>query len=238
MSMPTTQPLRHSPDRRPGIVVDAASVPAWVLRWSERSGRTVRTRPAEATADAARTGDSVLVLRAPTLALERPRIVAALGGLPEDAAVLADALDAALHLDGGLTVVHGVPVSFGERSVGLDEALRRGEDLLHDARALVDAAAVRVPVGTRLVRAWPHELVGELLDADLLVIGGPHTGTEGGVGLITATAVRHAPCAVLLTPRPALIRSDLRAEPMRPWETRWLPTPRVSSESAGVGVDR
>ncbi|HEX5811215.1 MAG TPA: hypothetical protein VFY38_03875, partial [Pseudonocardia sp.] len=121
--------MRHSPDQRPGlVVVDAAAVPAWVRRWSERSGRPVRTRPAEEAADAPRTEDSVLILR-PTPMTEHPRIVAALGGLPEDAAVLAQALDAALHLDGGLTLVHGIPVSFGPRSVGLADALRRGEHL-------------------------------------------------------------------------------------------------------------
>jgi nucleotide-binding universal stress UspA family protein len=56
------------------------------------------------------------------------------------------------------------------------------------------------------VRAWPHEIVGELLDADLLVLGGPRAGTAGRVGLVAGSAVRHAPCAVLLAPRPAYPR--------------------------------
>lgn len=93
-------------------------MPEWVLRWCARSGRTVRAaQVAQAAAVAARTGDSVIVLRADPLA-QRPRIVAALRGLPDDGVVLADALDAAVHLRGCLTVVHGVPLSFGERSVG------------------------------------------------------------------------------------------------------------------------
>jgi nucleotide-binding universal stress UspA family protein len=59
-------------------------------------------------------------------------------------------------------------------------------------------------VEVALVRAWPHEILGERLDADLLVLGGPRAGSNdrvGLVGLVAASAVRHAPCAVLLAPR-------------------------------------
>jgi hypothetical protein len=49
--------------------------------------------------------------------------VVALRSLPDDAVVLIDALDAARHLGGTLDVLHGVPVSFGERSVGREQAL-------------------------------------------------------------------------------------------------------------------
>ena len=153
----------------------------------------------------------------------------ALRGLPDDAAVLADAIDAVVHLRGSLTLVHGVPLSFGERSVGLSDALRRGDDLLLDARALVDAGA-DLPVDTRLVRAWPHELVGEQLDADLLAIGGPRAGVEGGVGLVAATAVRHAPCPVLLAARPAAPWPDRLPDP-RPDTTAPDPMARTSAES-------
>ena len=221
---------RHSLGGRPGLVVDAGAVPEWVLRWSRRSRRIVRISTAQATMVAARTEDSVIVLRAAPLA-ERPRIVAALRSLPDDAAVLADALDAAVHLRGSLTVIHGVPLSFGERSVGLSDALRRGEDLLLEARTLLEAACADVPVDTRLMRAWPHELVGELLDADLLAIGGPRADAEGGIGLVAATAVRHAPCPVLLTPRAAVRWADPQPDAVLARRPR-IPMPRTSAESS------
>ena len=229
MTATAAPPPRHSLDQRPGLVVDSGAVPEWVLHWCERSGRAVRARTVQATAVAARTGDSVIVLRAAPLA-QRPRIAAALRNLPDDAAVLADAIDAAVHLCGSLTVVHGVPLSFGERSVGLADALARGENLLLDARALVDAAGADVPVDTKLERAWPHELVGEQLDADLLAIGGSRADANGSLGLVAATAVRHAPCAVLLATRPAAHRLDLLSDAVR---TRrpWIPIPRIPAES-------
>ena len=59
-----------------------------------------------------------------------------------------------------------------------------------------------MPTEVALVRSWPHEIVGELLDADLLVLGGPRTGSNGRIGLVATSALRHAPCAVLLAPRP------------------------------------
>jgi nucleotide-binding universal stress UspA family protein len=52
-------------------------------------------------------------------------------------------------------------------------------------------------VEVALVRAWPHEILGERLDADLLVLGGQRAGSNdrvGLVGLVAASAVRHAPC--------------------------------------------
>ena len=157
-------------------------------------------RPAEAVASA---GDSVLIPRAEPPRAARPRIVAAVRSLPDDAGVLVEALDAAAHLNGQLVVLHGVPVSFGERSVGRAEAVERGHDVLRDARALVEGADTGVAVEVALVRAWPHEIVGERLDADLLVLGGPRGGSSDRLGLVAGSAVRHAPCAVLLAPRPA-----------------------------------
>jgi nucleotide-binding universal stress UspA family protein len=238
MTAPTTQPLDHSLDGRAALVVDAAAAPEWVLRWCHGSGQGVRTGPlggaSHAVAEGARTGESVLVLRAHLSEPSAPRVVAALHSLPTDVAVLADALDAALHLGGSLTLLHAVPVSFGPRSVGLAEALRLGEDLLHDARALVDFASVPVPLFTRLVRMWPHELVGPHLDADLLAVGGPRTGAEGEVGLVAATAVRHAPCPVLVSARPAAARPGFL------WTRKipGFPTPRRSTESTPTRADR
>jgi nucleotide-binding universal stress UspA family protein len=199
MTAPTTLRIRHGAAGSGRLVVDSSAVPRWVERWCDRSGRPVVARPA-AVASAA--GDRVLIPGAEPPATSCPRVVAALRSLPDDASVLVDALDAAVHLDGRLVVLHGVPLSFGERSVGRDEALDRGRDLLEEARALVDRAGTGVAVEVGLVRAWPHELVGEHLDADLLVLGGARAGSTGRVGLIASSALRHAPCAVLLAPRP------------------------------------
>jgi nucleotide-binding universal stress UspA family protein len=212
MTAPTAAPVRRAAGRPDRLVVDAAAVPAWVRRWCDRSRRAVATRPGDAVAVASATGDSVLVPRAEPMVAVRPRVVVALRSLPDDMSVLIDALDAATHLDGTLTVLHGVPLSFGERTVGRAEAVRNGQDLLEQARALLEGADVAVEVG--LVRAWPHEIVGELLDADLLALGGPRIGSGGRVGLVAASALRHAPCAVLLAPRPAF-RCLSHAPPFR-----------------------
>jgi nucleotide-binding universal stress UspA family protein len=44
-------------------------------------------------------------------------------------------------------------------------------------------------------------VVGERLDADLVVLGGPRPGTDGALGLVALSALHHAPCPVLLVPR-------------------------------------
>jgi len=203
MTAPAARGVRRTAGRPGRLVVNASVVPPWVEEWCDRSGRTVATRSADAVAIASGAGDSVLIPRAEPPRASRPLVVAALRSLPDVACVLVDALDAAAHLNGLLVVLHGVPLSFGERSIGRAEAVDRGRDLLGDARALVEGADTGVAVEVALVRAWPHEIVGELLDADLLVLGGPRVGSSGGVGLVAGSAVRHAPCAVLLAPRPA-----------------------------------
>jgi nucleotide-binding universal stress UspA family protein len=202
MTAPAAPPIRRAagPPRR--LVVDGSAIPAWVKCRCNRSGRSVVTGPVDAVVTACATGDSLLIPHAES-PQARPRVVAALRSLPDDASVLVDALDAATHLDGRLSVLHAVPLSFGERTVGRTEALRHGHEVLDEARALVDGPGDDVGVEVGLVRAWPHEIVGELLDADLLVLGGPRTGSLGRVGLVAASAIRHSPCAVLLAPRPA-----------------------------------
>jgi len=107
--------------------------------------------------------------------------------------------------------VHAVPCSFGERSVDLAGAVDHGRRLLDAAATHADALRGGLALRTQLLRVRPHELVGEALDADLLVIGGPrtvHLRTErrssvqpGGLGLVAHSALHHAPCPVLLTPR-------------------------------------
>jgi nucleotide-binding universal stress UspA family protein len=203
MTAPAAPLVLRTAARPGGLVVDAPTVPDWVRQWCERSGRPVAARPVDALTTGCAAGDSVLLPRPEPPAGRPPRVVAVLRSLPDDMTVLVDALDAAAHLDGRLLVVHGVPVSFGERSIGRDEALDQGRDLLEQARILLGSRGADVPTEVALVRAWPHEIVGELLDADLLVLGGPRSGSGGRIGLVAASAVRHAPCAVLLAPRPA-----------------------------------
>jgi nucleotide-binding universal stress UspA family protein len=217
MTAPAALPVRRATRPVRGLVVDGTTVPTWVRLWCDRGRRCVAARPADALTAASVAGDSVLIPRTDPPA-GRPRIAVALRDLPDDAAVLVDALDAVRYLDGRLTVLHGVPLSFGERTVGLTEALRHGRDVLDQARALAADTTTDTAVEVRLVRAWPYEIVGELLDADLLVIGGPRSGSTGSVGLVAASAIRHAPCPVLLAPRPAMRWSGSPAEPVsRPW---------------------
>ena len=100
-------------------------------------------------------------------------------------------------------VVHGVPVSYGERSVGLDGAVARGHRLLEAARRRLEDEVPGAPVVTRLERAHPHEIVTEEA-AGLLVVGGPAAEAPYGphrFGPVTSSAVHHAPCAVLVVPR-------------------------------------
>ena len=163
-----------------------------------RSGRSVAARPADAVAIGSGAGDSVLVPRAEPPRAARPRVVAAVRSLPDDAPVLVDALDAAAHLNGVLAVLHGVPLSFGERSVGRAEAVDRGRDLLRAARALVEGAGTGVPVEIALAPAWPHEILGELLDADLLV-GRPASGS--GWSQAPPCDTHRAPCCSHHGPR-------------------------------------
>lgn len=201
MTAPATPLVLHAAARPGGLVVDGPTVPAWVRRWCERSGRPVSARSVDALTIGCAAGESVLLPRTEPPTERPPRVVAALRGLPDDTVVLIDALDAARHLDGRLLLMHGVPVSFGERSVGRDEAVDNGRDLLERARVLLADRGASVPTEVALVRSWPHEIVGERLKADLLVLGGPRTGSNGRIGLVATSAVRHAPCSVLLAPR-------------------------------------
>jgi len=137
-----------------------------------------------------------------------PRVVAAVRNLPDDAPVVTDAVACAALLGGRLTIVHAVPRSFAERSVGLDGAVAHGRRLLEAAASRATTHQPGVPVDCELLRVRPYELVGEMLDADLLVVGGPRTerhaggrSAGSGPGLVAHSALYHAPCPVLLTPR-------------------------------------
>lgn len=197
-------PLRQGPSiRRRGLVVAGFGVPDWVAGWCARRGREVCARPHGGDTVASLVDDSVLVPQNHHLSAERPRIVAAVGALPDDDAVLDEAAEAAAELRGSLVVLHGVPLSFGERTIGLPEAMRHGQRLLDQGRARAREVEPGVVVEIALVRAWPHELIGERLDADLLVLGGARTATPTRLGRVATTAVQHAPCVVILTPRPS-----------------------------------
>jgi nucleotide-binding universal stress UspA family protein len=120
--------------------------------------------------------------------------------------VVADAVACAAAVDGALTFVHAVPRSFAERSVDLDGAVAHGLRLLDAAVAESVALRPALVPATQLLRVRPHELVGEALDADLLVVGGARSGgpgsvQPGGLGLVAHSALHHAPCPVLVTPR-------------------------------------
>ena len=195
-------------------------VPEWAARWARSSGWDLRRHGdfgPGAAASAAGPGARALLLRPGTPASarreqqRRPHVVAALAALPDDGAVVADAVECADAVGAALTFVHAVPCSFGERSVDLAGAVTYGQRLLKAAASHAEALRAGLVASTQLLRVRPHELVGEALDADLLVVGGPraaHRGTDhrgsvqpGGLSLVAHSALHHAPCPVLLTPR-------------------------------------
>lgn len=184
----------------PGWLPDWVSGAGWDLRWDAGAG------PRTASA-AARRGVRVLLLRpsagvapVPAPAGAPAPVVAALAGLPGDEPVVADAARCAARAGAALTLVHAVPRSFAERSVGLAAALTRGQRLLDDAAARATAREPDLRVARLLSRVHPHELVGEALDAQLLVVGGGGPDRPGP-GLVARSALHHAPCPVLVVPR-------------------------------------
>jgi hypothetical protein len=199
----------HRPAEALVVMAHEPDVPAWVARACRRSGRQVRIEPAPGNPEdrlltvTALAGRNVLVLGLPDAGRAGSgRVVAAVRDLPSDAAVLGEAALAAQVLGAAVVPVHCVPLSFGERSVGLTDALARGHEVLHSAVAQITADAPGLTVLPRLLRVRPHELVGEGLDADLLVLGGPRHRIPARVGLVGCSAVQHAPCPVLLAARP------------------------------------
>jgi nucleotide-binding universal stress UspA family protein len=155
----------------------------------------------ELAARAARQGSAVLLVHAPATDRPERRIVVAVRRLPEDAPVVEEAARCAASIDARLEVVHAVPTSFAEKSVGLADALDHGRTVLALTAEYARRSEPALQVDVRLVRARPHEVVGERLDSDLLVLGGPRPGTDGALGLVALSALHHAPCSVLLVPR-------------------------------------
>jgi len=186
--------------------------PEWIRTWCRSTGRVLRRAAVpgsgpvgpvvpELAARAARQGSAVLLVREPTTGRAERRIVVAIRGLPEDAPVVEEAARCAASLDARLEVVHAVPTSFAEKSVGLADSLDHGRTVLAQTGEYARRVVPGLEVDVRLVRARPHEVVGKRVDADLLVLGGPRPGTDGALGLVALSALHHAPCSVLLVPR-------------------------------------
>jgi hypothetical protein len=200
---------------RLAVVGEGSEPPGWVHDWCRRDGRRLRTYRVPTTAPGHQanpvrllttigplTGDPVLVVPAGSTDTAPHQVTASLHDLPADGPVLAAAADSARFLGRPLVLVHGLPASFAERSVGLTHALEHGRGLLDAAARQLAADAPGLPVVTRLVRAHPHELVGEELGIGLLlVIGGPRRNVPDDLGLVACTAVQHATCPVLIVPR-------------------------------------
>ncbi|MBW0116287.1 universal stress protein [Pseudonocardia abyssalis] len=180
-----------------------AGVPAWVRRWCRRCGVPLRGAPEPGRQAAALAGGgALLVARGHQEQPTRPVVVAAVRDLPADGPVLAAAAEAAGHLDGSVLAVHAVPLSFGERSVGLGEAVRHGLRLLDESADVLGRTGI--PVEVRLVRRWPHEIVGAEVGADLgaglLVLGCARRDPLQPFGPVVRSALCHAPCPVLVVP--------------------------------------
>jgi CBS domain-containing protein len=204
-------PARRERAGRLVVLTEAADLPGWVHAWSHEVGwplRAAATTPGHRSSPgsllaevAALVADPVLVVPRDVADVGLSEVTAAIHDLPDDAPVLAAAADVARHLDAPLIVTQGLPISFAERSVGLQAALEY-------AHRLLDAAAQRlvddfpdVHVVTRLVRAHPYELVGEDADTGLLVLGGPRRQTADVLGLVARSALHHVSCPILLVPR-------------------------------------
>jgi len=205
------------------IVMQApdTGLPRWLVTWRSRAGFELvatPTMPAEEAqpcpgvaagwarvvndiAEATAAGTAVLVNRSSWSEPEEPRVVAAVQQLPDDTDVLSDAAACAAVLHGSVLVLHGTPVSFAERSVGLDSALNRGLDTLDAGVRFLADHRFGVPASSRLLRVHPHELVNDRLEANLLVVGGSRVDGAPGLGRVARSAVRHAPCPVVITPR-------------------------------------
>ncbi|MFC5951967.1 universal stress protein [Pseudonocardia lutea] len=177
-------------------------LPAWVRDWAVGAGAATEdasgSAPDVAVSRVFRTHrGAVLLLRRDPAGPPR-RIVAAVQEHEADRPVVAAAASAATACRAGLRIVHAVPRSFGERSVGLAEAVERGHRLV---ASVGGAEELGVTVRRDLVRAWPHEILDETLDADLLVVGGPRPNGPAELGLTARAAVVHAQCSVLVVPR-------------------------------------
>ncbi|WP_028936543.1 universal stress protein [Pseudonocardia spinosispora] len=201
---------------RPG-----SALPEWVRSWRSHMGFEVTRRPMmpgpaselcpgasggwprviDDVACSTAAGRTVLVSHPLRRAAHPGPVVASVGDGVDDADALADAARCAVALGSELLLVHGVPMSFAERSVGVESAVRHGRDLLDAALTFVWREDPSVTVSSTVLRAHPHELVSSRLHARLLVVGGARVGSAGRLGPVALGAVQHAPCPVLVVPR-------------------------------------
>jgi hypothetical protein len=94
-----------------------------------------------------------------------------------------------------------VPLSVGERTIGLRSALEHGQRLLGTA---ADRLATEIPglkVAPQLLRAHAHELVGDGLEPICASSADPAVPAPRRLDLVVRTALQHAACPILLVPR-------------------------------------
>jgi hypothetical protein len=131
------------------VVSETSDLPPWIRGWWRGAGRDLEVHCVPATVPGHRLApvhllseiaellaDPVLVIQPGSDGTGLPEVIAALHDLPDDAPVLAAVADIAQHLGSPVVLIHGLPVSFAERSVGLRPAMQHG-------RRLLDAAARR-----------------------------------------------------------------------------------------------
>ncbi len=182
-----------------------ATAPAWIWRWLASSGRRIRVLSDIDCPGPSGPADLALAMpRHSSFGPPQGLVTVALRSLPDEQAVLDTAAEAATYIGAALAVRHAVPLCFAARSVGLDDAVDHGHLLLAAAHDQLATAHVALPVVTELRRVRPYELVGEAVDADLLVLGGTRPGFGHRLGLVARSAAQHAPCPVLLVGRPAI----------------------------------
>ena len=131
--------------------------------------------------------------------------------MPDDGAVVADAVECADAVGAALTFVHAVPCSFGERSVDLAGAVARGQRLLDTAACAAEALSAGLSPSHAAPAGAPARAGGRGARrrpardrrAPDRATGTDHRGSvqPGGLGLVAHSALHHAPCPVLLTPR-------------------------------------
>ena len=214
MNTGTTLAARPRRVDRLVVVGDTSDLPGWVRDWSHRAGRELRvhttlvrapghgvTPPGLLAAISAWATHPVLVVPAGSGDNLLRQVTAAVHDLPDDEPVLAAAADTVRQVGGPLVLTHALPISFAEHSVGLRPALAHARRVLDASARRLAAENPDLTVETRLVRAHPHELVGENLDTGLLVIGGPRRRFTDDLGLVARTALNHATCPVLIVPR-------------------------------------
>jgi len=136
-------------------------------------------------------GCDAVVVRGTTAARRglHGRVTALVSGGPDDAVVLARAVEFATSHCSTLRVLHAAPMPVVREGFDEDHSwvLERSTDLL-----------AGFPHTAVLVRRQPHEAISRCADTDLLVVG---PGETRACGAVTRAALHHAPCPVLVVHR-------------------------------------